>query len=393
MIWHLKRITAPLAALALLGAHAAIAADAGASSPAVQIHGYMLNRMYAAQGASPEFRTERISVSALAPLQDTSNAYVEVYYHPWAPGSSGGNVYLESAYYDTPFAGGRLRVGKGRGTTFGMTPAYPNRKTTNYGIVSEAFTQDRVQGLQYTYQKGALDAGIAIREGMRLGTRNIGELSGDSNRVVKPEPNQVPHLSFRDLGATGDTSDKLEIAGRVGGVWPNGLRGGVSFLVGRVDKRDLANLLSTAVNTLNPEGGAGTALIQTPTTNKTRNVVGFDVEYKSPCGFVAQGEFYGAKASLVRYNAWDVLFGLEPTRGNMRYYVRYSQQNIKHNADVPLTANPLSWDTRQVSLSVVQTLRKNLWLQYEAEINDEKPLPGIPKRKNNLFFVELFTGF
>jgi len=44
-------------------------------------------------------------------------------------------------------------------------------------------------------------------------------------------------------------------------------------------------------------------------------------------------------------------------------------------------------------LSIVQPLRRGLWLQYEYEINDEKPPAGVGKVQNNLFFVELFSGF
>ena len=121
-----------LAGMLLAFSMAAFAADA---APSAQIHGYMQNRIYAGDGASPEFRSERISVSALAGLPDDSSAYVEVYYQPWASASG---LYLESAYYDRPLGKGRLRVGKGRRITFGMTPSYPNRKTSNYGLVAEA---------------------------------------------------------------------------------------------------------------------------------------------------------------------------------------------------------------------------------------------------------------
>jgi len=41
----------------------------------------------------------------------------------------------------------------------------------------------------------------------------------------------------------------------------------------------------------------------------------------------------------------------------------------------------------------IQPLRRGLWLQYEYDINDEKPPAGVGKVQNNLFFVELFSGF
>ena len=72
------------------------------------------------------------------------------------------------------------------------------------------------------------------------------------------------------------------------------------------------------------------------------------------------------------------------------FFARYSKQDMPASR---LSANEFSWDTKQVSLSIVQPLRKGLWLQWEYEINSEKPPVGVDTKKDNLFFVELFTGF
>ena len=348
------------------------------AAPSMEVHGYVQNRVYLAPGANAEFRTERVSLSATAGLPNESTGYLEVYYHPWASASG---LYLESAYFDTPAGDGRLRIGKGRRMTFGITPAYGNRRTSNYGIVGEAITQDRIQGIQYMLNKGNLEVGATVQTAYRLGTRAVGEIPGDT---VRNATHSVPHLSFRDL--PGELSNKLEFAGRVGGKWNNGLRAGASLSLSTLDNRDIANLsTSSAGNTLSP---GGTPALVPGATSKTRNVWGLDAMYKMPSGFLVQGEFYDVKVSSLKYNAWDVLGGYEATNG-WKYFVRYSQQNM----DTPATANPLTWDQRQTSLSVVQPLNKGLWLQYEYEINDEEPLAGISKVKNNLFFVELFSGF
>lgn len=365
--------------LVLVGLLSAVCVSALAQEPQpVKVSGYMLNRGYIAPGSNMQFNAERISLSVLGTLPENRNAYVEWYYHPWAPASG---LYQESAYFDTPLGDGRLRIGKGRGLTFGMTPAYPNRKTSNYGIVAEAFTQDRVQGLQYYSQKGPIDLGLAVRTGMRLGTRAIGELSGDA---VRNKTHTVPHLCFRDL--TDSLSNKLDVTVRVGGKWPNGLNAGVSYLYGTLDARDVTNLTtSSATNPLSP--GATPALIA-PTTNDDRRVLGFDLMYKLPSGFVVQGELYDGKMSTLDFDAWNVLAGYEPA-GQWKFYVRYAEQNMGATP----TANKLSWDTQQTSLSAVQPLGKGLWLQYEYEINNESPAPGEDKVDNNLFFVELFSAF
>jgi hypothetical protein len=75
-------------------------------------------------------------------------------------------------------------------------------------------------------------------------------------------------------------------------------------------------------------------------------------------------------------------------KNGWKLFVRYAQ----HNMDMPMTTNPLTWDVRQTSLSLVQPLAKSVWIQYEYEINAERTLTGA-KVQNDLFFVELFSGF
>jgi len=396
-----KTVMSILAATLLLGIVSSMVLAAEAA-PGVQIHGYMQNRVYAAAGANAEFRSERISVSAATALPNESNAYVELYYHPWsnAPaGGTAGGIYLESAYYDTPLGDGRLRIGKGRRMTFGITPSYPNRKTSNYGIVAEAFTQDRIQGVQYMIQKEVLDFGIGIQSGYRLGNRRIGEIPGDNLRNAC---HQVQHLAFRDNGSGGGSPDEMsqkpEVSARLGGKWPGGFKGGISYSLGRIDQRDIAELGGavpagyTLTNLLRPKnpitGASPTTSLLSGATSKKRNVGGLDFMYTGPEGFVAQGEYYRAKVSDIKYKAWNLLAGFNPPQG-WKFFVRYSKLDMP---SAILSDNPLSWDAKQISLSAVQPLRKALWIQYEYEINSEKTDTG-ESVKNNLFFVELFSGF
>ncbi|MGC8835139.1 MAG: hypothetical protein ACP5R4_13920 [Armatimonadota bacterium] len=376
---HLRILGIFCIAALLTACGCALAAE---SAPAVQVHGYMQNRFYFGPGAAPEFRSERISVSTTANLPNDSTAYVEVYYHPWASTSG---LYLESAYYETQLGPGKIRVGKGRRMTFGITPLYTNRRTSNYGLVSEAFTQDRIQGVQYLIQRSTLDAGIALHTGYRLGVRQIGEIPGDTDRN---KLYSVPHLCLRDPASGGGTPDsrqnsKLELSMRIGGRWQNGLKAGVSAAFGRIDDADLKNLNTSAPTNVLTPGGSPPLL--PGTTSKTRRVLGLDFTYKHPEGFVTQGELYASKLSRLNYNAWNILVGWEPPVG-WKFFARYAQQNMGAAAN---PANPLSKDIRQLSLSAVQPLRKGLWMQYELELNTEKP----GKVRNNIFFVELFSGF
>jgi len=380
-----RRMTTMIVAAALLGVFCGVAL-AVEVAPGVQVHGYMLNRFYTASGTSAEFRMERVSISTIAALANDSKAYFEMYYQPGLSSlsSTAGSIYIESAYFDTPVGEGRLRIGKGRRVTFGITPEWSKRRTTNYGIVSEAFTQSRIQGLQYSLQKDALDLGISLHQGFRLGSRVLGEIAGDPRAV-----HEVKHLCFKE--ETGNLMGrKMEIAARLGGKWEGGLKAGVSYSTGRLEDVDLANMTSiVAASTLNTAGGLGTSLVPTTATNKKRNVWGLDFTYEHPSGFLAQGEYYDASVSALDYKAWNALLGYKNPQGWM-FFARYSKQDMPASR---LSANEFSWDNKQVSLSIVQPLRKGLWLQWEYEINSEKPPVGIDTKKNNLFFVELFTGF
>lgn len=379
------------------GGGAGLAPTAAAVAPAptkIDVHGYMQNRFYFGKGSNPEFRSERISISTQATFANTSNAYVELYYHPWV---NTNGLYLESAYYDMPIADGRLRVGKGRRTTFGMTPAYPNRKTSNYGIVAEAFTQDRVQGVQWTGSKSNVDVALSVHTAYRLGTRAIGEIPGDSGRNAA---HQVPHLAMRDphsgggnqafSSVSGQLSQKLQFAGRVGGNW-GGSKVGLSYSFGKLDNRDMQNLRGDGTEYVlrpaSPFTASPTPALLPGATDNSMNVIGFDFMKTWSGGLVLQGEYYDASVSDLEYNAWNALGGFVWKNG-WKLFVRYAQ----HNMDMPMTANPLTWDTRQTSLSLVQPLAKSVWIQYEYEINAERTLTGA-KVQNDLFFVELFSGF
>ncbi|MDH7571373.1 MAG: hypothetical protein QHJ73_17480, partial [Armatimonadota bacterium] len=243
------------------------------AAPTVTIHGYAQNRFYAAKGAELEFRSERISLWADANWQNGGVAHTEFYFHPW---TSSNGLYVESAYYDTKLGSGRIRIGRGRRTVFGITPSYSNRRTSNYGLVAEAITQDRVQGVQYNLTRPTWDLGVGVHTALRPGTRLLGDIPGDDMRnTAVPEVRDaqgnvttplrpgctVPHLSLRDPhagsgnpttsvfpgGATAVTSPNqlsrhLQVAARVGVKPMPGLSAGLSGSYSHLDARDFANL-------------------------------------------------------------------------------------------------------------------------------------------------------
>lgn len=370
---------------------AAVAVDV---APGVQVHGYIQDRIYHGPGAGAEYRLERLSLSTIAALPSDSNAYAEVYYHPWA---SGQGLYMESAYYDTPFSKGRLRVGKGRRLAYGIIPSYPNRKTSNYGLFAEAITQDRITGVQWVGSRCGLDLAADVQATYRLGIRQLGEIPGDTSRNPT---HQVAHLAFRDplSSSTAPTqaARTLAASARVGYQWC-GIKAGLSGYIGTLDGGDLTAITATANSLLLPQNPISLAtpthgLVAPGTTSKNLQVWGPDVTYYSKWGLMASAEYANAEVSTLNYDAYYLLVGYEHLK-SWKFYARYAKQDMK----TPLTENPLSWDPSQLQLSIVQPLRKGLWLQYEYEYNWEHGVTviGGPERsvRNNLGFVELFAGF
>lgn len=347
----------------------------------VELHGYMQNRSYANPDYSARFVTERVSLSAIGNFGDATG-YIETYIHPWLTdrtftGPLGGTVtadqfriYLESAYVDLPLGAGRLRVGKGRQLNFGLTPSYPNRKTSQYGILAETFTQDRITGAQYSYKCSAFDIGASLYSDLQVLTRSIGDFSGAN--AGPGEIGVVKH--FVDKDDPGNPSGALAASMRVGITRPtyqfhfSGMTGG---------------LQQAGADFIASQYGIGAGL----NTDKTHNKYGVDGIFTAG-PYVLQAEAYQGNFSFVKVSGYQVLVGYQP-KDKQRFYVRWSALN---NDEAPGTTNT-TWDTQQLTVGFVQPIRKGVWLEVNFENNLETPPSGTAQRKNNLLFAELFTGF
>lgn len=364
-----------LTLLVLLSFGAAVFAQAVQN---VEIHGYLQNRFYSTESVSGRFVMERVSMIATAKVGDDGQAYVEYYIHPWltdqvVPGKYGGSVtteefrnYLESAYVDLPMGSGRIRIGKGRQLNFGMTPSYPNRKTSQYGIIAETFTQDRIVGAQFAMKKGMWDGGLTLFTDQPLGTRNIGDIAGSAK--------VVPHIVDKDV--PGAISGKLALTGKLGITTPcfkfHGSACTGKLNASQIDWVGTTFGLFTGVN-----------------KNRDHDKFGFDAQYKRG-PIVAQGEWYTGKFSFVEITGYQFLVGYEPKdTTKRRAYLRWSALN---NDWAPST-NPASWATQQLTLGVVQPIRKGVWAEVNWERNTETPPAGVAEIDNDVLFLELFTGF
>lgn len=337
----------------------------------LEMHGYIMNRFYANPDKAAAFSVERVSISAKADLPEEAKMYVELYIHPWVSDKVVNNVtaeqsrhYLESAYIDMPTRDGFLRIGKGRGLNFGITPSYGNRKTTQYGSLAETFSQDRITGIQYCVTNDNFDGGISIYDAMHVGNRGLGSYPVSSN-VVK-------HIAERDDNA--NLSGKLAVSGKVGWKHPNfnwHVSGSVSKMISaEADK---------IAGFYNPSVVAGTA-------DRTMSKYGVDATYKKGNLF-GSIEAYRGEYSVVRIDGYGLILGYEP-KEKPRIYCAY---NVLTNNLAP-TATQETWDTRQTIIGYVYPVSKGVWLEANFIKNQEVPGASLPTVKNDLFFIELFTS-
>jgi len=330
----------------------------------VELHGYMQNRFYIPQSAQPRFAVERVSLSAAAKLPSESNAYVEVYL-PVQPGSA---LYLESGYVDLPVGKGRLRIGKGRQLNFGITPTYPNRKTSQYGILSETFTRARIQGLQYAYKTGILDGGVSVFTDLTGGTRQIGNFAGALTGV-----DTQPYVCESEPSGAAQTNSRMAASAKFGCSTPT-FNLHASYATG--------GLSQVNANTIASYWGLpGNA-------SMNHNKYGVDGTWGSG-PWVAQVEAYQGKFGSVKLSGYSILGGYQP-KDKIRVYARYAA--IVSDKQ-PIAAQPTGWDPQPLTIGVVKPLFKGVWIECDYENNLQRVPKGGTKIDDGLFFVELFTGF
>ena len=346
-------------------------------APPIEIHGYMLNRMYTNPSMSARFVTERLSLSAQAKLGEDANAYVEYYFHPWltdkvlgtAPNQftvEQSRTYMESCYVDLPFGPGRIRIGKGRQLNFGITPSYPNRRTSQYGIFSETFTQDRIQGFQWYAKSGSVDGGVSFFLDQNLGTRSIGDCAS-----AIPGVDTQAHICDRDNSA--NNSGRMAISGKIGLTKPN-LQFHVSGCVGKLNPAQLAPVAPFV-----PAGQTN--------TNTDHNKFAVDAVWNSG-PFFLQGEWATGKFSLLGITGYQLSAGWKPS-GKPSFVIKWAALNN----DKSPTTNPLTWNVQQLTLGYVHPIRKGVWLEINYEKNMTSNPPGTTAPKNDLLLWEIFTGF
>jgi hypothetical protein len=318
------------------------------------------------------FRFDEWSLVVKKKLSDGVDAMVGALFY-------GGNIFfLEHAYVDLrgmPL-NATVRLGVSRNSCFGMVPTYANRKMTNYGIVADMFTRDRIIGIQYLAKLSVFDLNLGLHNGYEIGRRVAGE-----------GPVTVPFLADRDMTFASimrnDMDENKEYSVRIGAK-PLGdrLEVGLSGSVSKLSDADMAFLANTA------------KLIAPTETDRTKIRNGLDFMFKPTKRSVVQAEYYAGITSTFTVSAFQVLAGYSFMKSDKPYvsvYCRYGEVNPDRPAD-PL--NPYTWKLSQAVASAVWRFTPGAQLQLEYEMNREKDAGtdaagNAVKAVNDVVFLEM----
>lgn len=360
-------------------------------APVTVVSGYVRLRALALEKDVNTFRFDEWSFRIDKKLSDKVDAVVGLLWYPSASaaatsasvtnGFPGEKVsvtvpaanysFLEHAYVDfkdMPLKG-VMRVGATRNYCFGLVPAFPNRKTTNYGMVSDAFTHDRILGIQYLAKIKPFDVNIAIHNGYDLGARYVGE--GASKVAITADRDKNFASIMRN-----DTDKSKEGSARIAFAPDKSLNIGISGSSSRLCLADVATL---------------NAAIGKAYTNRTKTRAGLDFMVTKMDPVIFQGEYYKGWTSELEHSAYQGLVGYMIKKDKKPWidvYARYGE--IKPDiAASASTSRQQTWTLSQTVLSCLYRFTPGAQLQLELENNDEKDRSTANKVYNNAAILEL----
>jgi len=320
----------------------------------VQTHGFILYRTILANNNYTN-RIERYGIRFTEKIDDEFDWLTEIYIHPQQPAGRG-RLYMESAYLNWNLSNRlpwdfRMRIGKGRNYCYGITPSYRNRRTSDYSLYSEAFTQLRVMGIQTFSNFGAVQLALAVINPYSFRSRFLPDF---------PIGDNFP-IPICDRDTDNSTLDRIAVSGRLG-YKTETLNVGADFYVS------------------DPKEGTEGA--------KTR--FGVDGELKLESGLLAQAQFTMATTAAnpgngiedVNHMGAEVLGGWE--KDKIGLYARYGL----------VTYDDKFQDLNSLMLSGVYKIRPRIHLRLEALINGEATDDAkgwVEKENNVLFFETLFA--
>ncbi len=327
---------------------------AGIVQAQVQTHGFVLARQILSNNNYTS-RIERYGIQFREKIDNEFDWLTEIYIHPQLPASQGG-LYMESAYLNWNLSerlpwNFRMRIGKGRNFCYGQTPGYSRRRTSDYSLYSEAFTQLRVSGIQTFSDFGKWQIALAIINPYSFGSRRLPDFPiGDSFAIP-----------ICDRDTDNSTLDRIAVSGRLG------------------YKNDTINVGANVYMSDPKEGTQG-----------AKSRFGVDGEVKLENGLLGQVQATmaqtqvntGAAIEDLDHMGAEVLVGYE--KDKIGLYARYGM----------VTYDDILQDMNSAMVSAVYKIRPRIHLRLEGLINGETTddTKGWGELDNNvLFFETLFA--
>jgi len=335
----------------------------------VQVHGFLLARTIVTNNQYSE-RIDRYGFQFAQKVDDEFDWLVETYIHP-TEADARSRLYLESAYLNWHLKNTvpwdfNVRIGKGRNYTYGITPSYSNRRTTDYSLYSEAFTQMRVVGFQTfsNFADNKVQLALALINPYAMKSRPVPDF---------------PLGNFINIPIC-DRDNDMSLNQRVG----------ISGRLGYKDKIAVLGAINVGVDGYASETGAD----KTAGGVKQKNSVtrmGVDAEFKMESGIMAQGQFTMAQTpcdldgnalngteKLLSHNGGEVLVGYEQPKYGL--YARYGVLNYDDKYQA----------LNQIMVSAVYKIRPAIHFRLEALINGEKEdaAKGFKKVDNDVIMFE-----
>ncbi|HID57421.1 TPA: hypothetical protein EYP37_12875 [Candidatus Poribacteria bacterium] len=369
-----------------------------------------LFRFYAPinEGDISQFRAERLITMATGELKDVANFNVSIYFHPWVPVMPG-QIYVESVYFTLkklPGIGklplnGSILIGQGRNRNFGVMPSYSNRKTSEYTIVSDMFTHDRIQGVQLSFSKKPLFCGVSLHNGYKLGARKVGP---------------VKFLADRGLDLVNRASDidsGKEISVRAGIKCPEGPSdAAISFSYAKLyddgkelndptKNDDITFLMDNVLGWRRVVEKEGKKVVEVDKEMEKFNKIrlGFDstVVFKErdlPVypSMLRSETYYGMTGDLNHIGLCGMLgVKVKPLKLDLYAVVGRIMLDLEDNQRS--AQNSFTWNITQIMISGLFAIQKGITLRVEYQKNIEDVPQGGEAPANDKLFLETLMAF
>ena len=287
-----------------------------------------------------------------------------------------------------------LRIGKWYRAAFGIPPAYPNRKISDYSLVSEAFTHDRVIGMDYMLSYNhMINFAASLYNGLAIGARSFGPYDRvEPKSVTIIADREIASVTGGKLAAVTDNDYNKEVSFKLGYQWPAGASYRKEY--GGNGKYFQVDAFGTIGNRLTDADIGYLKKLNVPESlvpNRKKFRAGADLRLVLG-RFSSDAEFFKGWTGGLQTIGYHILGVYKIFPGRVDFLARYAElDNLVDFSNGKYDSQTFSalWNKRQVQLSLKTYLAKWAWIQTEYYFNLEGP--GTPKWnrvKNDVFFIE-----